>query len=72
MIKNFDIGRTKKIANILKEDMAEKGLELYDLKLEFGIVDGEVTLIDEISAGIFRVFKGDTWLQPLELAQYYK
>jgi len=62
---------TQKIAHILKDDMAEKGLELYDLKLEFGRVDGEITLVDEISGGSVRVYKNGEWLQPLELAKYF-
>lgn len=63
---------TKKIANILKDDFTEKGLELYDMKFEFGRVDGKIVLIDEISPGNVRVYKGDTWLQPLDLAEYFK
>lgn len=62
---------TQKIAYIIKDDMAEKGLELYDMKLEFGTVNGEVTLIDEISGGSVRVYKGDEWIQPLDLAKYF-
>ena len=62
---------TKKIANIMKEDFAAKGLELYDMKVEFGKVNGEITLIDEISGGSVRVYKGDTWVQPLDLAKYF-
>ncbi|MCL2095425.1 MAG: phosphoribosylaminoimidazolesuccinocarboxamide synthase [Oscillospiraceae bacterium] len=62
---------TKKIAAIIKDDMAEKNLELYDLKLEFGKIDGEISLIDEISPGNVRVYKDGVWLQPLELAGYY-
>ena len=62
---------TKKIAYILKDDFAAKGLELYDMKFEFGRVDGNIVLVDEISLGNVRVYKNDTWLQPLELAEYY-
>ena len=63
---------TKRIAEILKEDFAEKGLELYDMKFEFGKIGGEIVLIDEISPGNVRVYKGSQWLQPLELAEYFK
>jgi phosphoribosylaminoimidazole-succinocarboxamide synthase len=62
---------TKHIANILKDDFAEKGLELYDMKMEFGKVNGEITLIDEISPGNVKVYKDGKWLQPLELAGYF-
>ena len=63
---------TQKIANIIKDDFKEKNLDVYDLKLEFGRVNGKVTLIDEVSAGSMRVYKGDKWMQPLELAEYFK
>jgi len=44
---------TKKICGIIKDELAKKGLELYDIKLEFGRDDetGEILLIDEISGG---------------------
>ena len=48
---------TIKICNIVKDDLKAKGMILYDIKLEFGLVNGKVTLIDEISAGNMRVFK---------------
>jgi phosphoribosylaminoimidazole-succinocarboxamide synthase len=62
---------TKKIAHILKDDLTAKGLELYDMKLEFGKINGEITLVDEISGGSVRVYKDGRWLQPPELAGYF-
>ena len=62
---------TKKITALIRDDMAAKGLDLYDLKFEFGRVDGKIALIDEISAGCVRVYKDGVWLQPMELAPYY-
>ena len=62
---------TQKIANIMKDDMAQKGIDLYDMKIEFGRVNGEVTLIDEISGGSVRVYKDGKWLQPMDLAKYF-
>jgi phosphoribosylaminoimidazole-succinocarboxamide synthase len=61
--------QTQKIAKLVKADLAEKGLELYDIKLEFGFLgaDGKLGLIDEISGGNMRVFKNDKAIQPLEL-----
>ena len=59
---------TKQIAAILKSDMAIKGLELYDMKFEFGRTnDGEIVLSDEISAGCLRVYKNGKIVQPMEL-----
>ncbi|MFA6693906.1 MAG: phosphoribosylaminoimidazolesuccinocarboxamide synthase, partial [Bacillota bacterium] len=59
---------TQKIAALIRDEIREKGLELYDLKLEFGIdVDGHVMLIDEISSGNMRVYKNGKVMDPLEL-----
>ncbi len=63
------VGLTRKVGAIVKASMAEKGLELYDIKFEFGRVgeDGHVALIDEISGGNMRAFKGSEYIQPLKL-----
>ena len=62
---------TKKIAGIVKEDLAAKGIELYDIKFEFGRVgdDKHIALIDEISGGNMRAYKDGKWLEPLELSE---
>ena len=61
---------TKQIANIVKDELAQKELELYDIKLEFGKdkMNGEMMLIDEISGGNMRVYdrKGN-YIEPLKL-----
>ena len=63
------VSYTRKIAVIIKDDLAGKGLELYDMKVEFGRLDesGEIALMDEISAGCLRVYKNGTIVSPLEL-----
>ncbi|MDD4582827.1 MAG: phosphoribosylaminoimidazolesuccinocarboxamide synthase, partial [Eubacteriales bacterium] len=50
---------TKKIAGIVKDDLASRGIELYDIKFEFGRIgeDKHIALIDEISGGNMRAFK---------------
>ena len=58
---------TKNISRLIKDELAEKGMELYDIKLEFGRVEGEIALIDEISGGNMRVYKDGEILQPLDL-----
>lgn len=65
------VALTKKICDVIREELAKKGLELYDIKLEFGRVAGEekVVLIDEISAGNMRVYKDGKTVKPLELAK---
>jgi phosphoribosylaminoimidazolesuccinocarboxamide synthase len=56
------------IGEIVKEELANKGLDLYDIKFEFGrIEDDKVALIDEISGGNMRAYKGDQYIEPLEL-----
>jgi len=58
---------TQLTAYFLRNLITEKGMELYDVKLEFGRVDNEVVLIDEISAGSMRVYKNGIQVGPLEL-----
>lgn len=59
---------TQKITALISDVFQRKGLELYDIKLEFGIDnDGNVMLIDEISSGNMRVYKGGKVMDPLDL-----
>lgn len=60
---------TKKTANIIKEELAKKGIELYDIKFEFGRIgeEKEIALIDEISGGNMRAYKDGQYLEPLLL-----
>ena len=60
---------TKKIAAFVKGELAKKGCELYDIKFEYGAVDGNVILIDEISGGNMRVYKDGKYVEPLELVK---
>jgi len=64
------VNQTKKICGIIKDALAEKGLELYDIKLEFGKSGGKVILIDEISGGNMRAYKGSTWVQPMDINKF--
>lgn len=63
---------TVKISEVVKEELAKKGLELYDIKLEFGRDQetGEVLLIDEISGGNMRVYKDGEYIEPLKINDY--
>jgi len=58
---------TQKITRIIRDELAKKGMELYDIKFEFGRVDGKIVLIDEISGGSMRAFKGGKSVDPLEI-----
>lgn len=62
---------TRKISDIIKEELSKKGLELYDIKLEFGRVgeDEHIALIDEISGGNMRVYKDGKFVEPLQLTK---
>lgn len=66
------VSLTVKISEVIKEKLAEKGLDLYDIKLEFGRDEetGEVLLIDEISGGNMRVYKDGEYIEPLKLNGY--
>ena len=61
--------RTIEISKFVGAELAKKGLTLYDIKLEFGrdAKTGEILLIDEISGGNMRAYKGDTYIEPLNL-----
>jgi len=59
---------TQQICKAIAEDLACKGLDLYDMKVEFArTTDGEIMLMDEISAGCMRVYKDSKWVQPMDL-----
>lgn len=59
---------TREICRIIKEILKEKGLDLYDIKLEFGLDENNnILLIDEISGGNMRVYKGEEYIEPLKL-----
>ena len=59
---------SRQICGIIFDLLKEKGLDLYDIKLEFGLDENNnILLIDEISGGNMRVFKGDEYIPPLEL-----
>lgn len=59
---------TQKITALISDVLKKKGLELYDIKLEFGMdKDGKVILIDEVSSGNMRVYRDGKVMDPLDL-----
>ena len=58
---------TKKITKIVADKIAEYGMELYDIKFEFGFSGDEVILIDEIASGNMRVYKDGKVVDPMDL-----
>lgn len=63
--------QTKKISEIIKRELSKKGIELYDIKLEFGrdSNSGKIILIDEISGGNMRAYKDGVYIEPLLLEE---
>lgn len=55
---------TRRIAGAIRDDLAQRGMELYDIKLEFGTADGAFLLIDEVSSGNMRVMKDGRYMAP--------
>ena len=63
---------TQKITKIVSDDLKEKGLDLYDIKFEFGYdKDGSVMLIDEIASGNMRVYKEGQYIDPMTLSKLF-
>ena len=63
---------TQKITRIVTDDMKEKGMDLYDIKFEFGYdADGSVMLIDEIASGNMRVYKDGKYIDPMTLSKLF-
>jgi len=61
--------QTLKITKIVADDLKSIGLDLWDIKFEFGYNNGEVILIDEIASGNMRVYKDGTIVDPVELTK---
>ena len=63
---------TQKITRIVADDLAAKGLVLYDIKFEFGYDrEGNVMLIDEIASGNMRVYKDGEYVDPMTLSKLF-
>ena len=62
--------QTIKISNIITDLLKDKGLDMIDIKLEYGrTAEGDVVLIDEISSGNMRVYKDGKKMDPEDLSQ---
>ena len=61
--------QTLKITRIVADELAKKGLDLYDIKFEFDYNNNEVILIDEIASGNMRVYKDGKIVEPVELTK---
>ena len=62
--------QTLAITKVVADDLAKKGMDLYDIKFEFGYdKNGEVILIDEIASGNMRVYKDGKIVDPMDLTK---
>ncbi len=63
---------TRRITRIVADDLKAKGLDLYDIKFEFGYdADGNVMLIDEIASGNMRVYQDGKYIDPMTLSKLF-
>ena len=63
---------TQAITKIVADELKARGLDLYDIKFEFGYdADGNVMLIDEIASGNMRVYKDGSYVDPMTLNQLF-
>ena len=63
---------TKKVTRIVADDLKEKGLDMYDIKFEFGYdPEGKVMLIDEVASGNMRVYKDGQYIDPMSLNKLF-
>ncbi len=64
--------QTQAITKIVADDLAAKGMELYDIKFEFGYdPEGNVMLIDEVASGNMRVYKDGQYIDPMTLNKLF-
>ncbi|MBQ4538506.1 MAG: phosphoribosylaminoimidazolesuccinocarboxamide synthase [Oscillospiraceae bacterium] len=61
--------QTLKITKVIADDLKSIGLDLWDIKFEFGYNNGEVILIDEIASGNMRVYKDGEKVDPVSLTE---
>ncbi|MBR5817069.1 MAG: phosphoribosylaminoimidazolesuccinocarboxamide synthase [Clostridia bacterium] len=61
--------QTLAITKIVADDLRSIGLDLWDIKFEFGYNGDKVILIDEIASGNMRVYKDGTIVDPVTLTK---
>lgn len=61
--------QTLRITKLVADDLKTRGLDLWDIKFEFGYHNGEVILIDEIASGNMRVYHDGAIVEPVELTR---
>ena len=61
------VALTKEITKLIADDLGQKGLDLYDIKFEFGKHGDTIMLIDEVSGGCMRAYENGVSIPPMEL-----
>jgi len=65
-------GMTRRITCLVQDEMAKRGMELYDIKFEFGQDEaGRVMLIDEVASGNMRVYRNGEYVEPMKLSALF-
>lgn len=54
-------------AQVIRNDLAAKGLDLVDIKFECGLIDGRLVIIDDISTDNMRLFRDGSPVGPEDL-----
>ncbi len=63
---------TQQITKIVADEMKKRGLDLYDIKFEYGYDEkGNCMLIDEIASGNMRVYKNGKYIDPMTLSRLF-
>ena len=63
---------TRRITQIVADELKARGLVLYDIKFEYGYdAEGKVMLIDEIASGNMRVYKDGKYVDPMTLSELF-
>lgn len=60
---------TRRITGLIAGELDRMGLELVDIKYEFGMAEGQLLLMDEISAGNMRVWDDGHSIEALTLTK---
>ncbi len=69
---NSLIYRAREIANILKSEFSQLGLNLEDGKFEFALMEGEIVLSDSLGPDEIRLELGNVPLSKEALRRYYR
>ncbi|OPZ49362.1 MAG: phosphoribosylaminoimidazole-succinocarboxamide synthase [Firmicutes bacterium ADurb.BinA052] len=59
----------RRATSLIAGHVNERGLELIDIKYEFGEVEGQTMIIDEVSGDSMRVARGGQILLQTELEE---